>query len=110
MKLLPLIFTAILFVSNGQADISIDTQIEQIMNAPANERVERMNQLKTKLAAMNEGERKEVLQKLSADRSKGIGKNGPDHFLGSPMQHMNPNTSAQRQMNANGRPNFSNRP
>ncbi|MCK9373964.1 MAG: hypothetical protein M0P91_12285 [Sulfuricurvum sp.] len=110
MKLLPLIFTAILFVSNGQADISIDTQIEQIMNGPANERVERMNQLKTKLAAMKEEERNEALQKLSAQRGKGGGHNGSNHLLNSPMHTLNPNSSAQRQMNGNGRPDFSNRP
>lgn len=110
MKLLPLILAAILFATHAEADISIDAQIEQIMNGPPNERVERMNQLKTKLAAMKEEERKEALQQLSASRGKGVGQNGSNHLLNSPMQYMNPNSSAQRQMNGNGRPDFSNRP
>lgn len=111
MKVLTLILTALLFAGNAEADdIPIDAQIEQIMNGPANERVERMNQLKTRLAAMNEKERKEALQKLSANRSRGIDKNGQNHLLNSPMQYMGPNPSAQRQMNGNGHPDFSNRP
>ncbi len=43
---------------------SIDDQIVKIQNAPAQERVELMNRLKLRIAAMNEAEREEALNAL----------------------------------------------
>lgn len=109
MRLLPLIFTTTFLVGSVYGDVSMDAQIEQIMNAPANERVGLMNQLKTKLAGMNENERKEALQKLQNGMDRGIGKGSQSHLSPMPMQHMNGSGSTQRQMNAHTQPNFSNR-
>lgn len=109
MRLSPLIFITIFFASSVYGDISIDNHIEQIMNAPAKERVGLMNQLKIKLAAMNEDERKEALQKLQANRSRGMGKGSQNHLSAMPMQQMNSSGSGQRQMNVNTQSDFSNR-
>ena len=105
MRLLPLIFTTTFLIGSVYGDVSLDAQIEQIMSAPANERVGLMNQLKTKLAGMNESERKEALQKLQG----GMGKGSQNHLSTMPMQQMKAGGSAQRQMNAHTQPNFSNR-
>jgi len=76
----------------------MDTEIEQIMNAPANERVALMNQFKTKLANMNNNERNEALQKLQGSMNHS-GKNGNTMMHNrptlAPMQHMNTNTQMQ---------------
>ena len=105
MKFLPFLSAMIIVVSAGLGDSSIDTQIDQIMKAPANERYELMNQLKTKIATMNEAQRNEVLQKLQG----GIGKGSQNRPSDMPMQHMNRNGSQQRQMNVHTQPNFQNR-
>lgn len=105
MKFLPFLTTLMLLVSVAQCESIIDTQIDQIMKAPANERYELMNQLKTKIATMNETERNEALQKLQGGMSKG----SQNNFSGIPMQQMNRNGSTQRQMNTNTQPNFQNR-
>ncbi len=102
MRLLPLIFTTTLLIGSAYGDVSLDAQIEQIMNAPVNARVGLMNQLKTKLATMNEDERRETLQKLQGNMNREMGK-------GSQNQQMNLGGSAQRQMNTHTQPNFSNR-
>ena len=68
MKILFFISAMIALSSIAQSDSSIDAQIDQIMKAPAGKRVELMNELKTKLAAMNTNERNEALQKLSGTR------------------------------------------
>ena len=95
MKLSSLIFTTVLFVASAQGDMTIDTQIEQIMNAPASERVERMNQFKTRLATMNENERREAFQKLQANRDRGMGKGYQTPLSTMPMHQMNPNGLGQ---------------
>ncbi|MCX6061673.1 MAG: hypothetical protein NT103_05425 [Campylobacterales bacterium] len=109
MKFLPFLSTIMILVSIAQCDSMIDTQIDQIMKAPANERYELMNQLKTKIALMNENERNEALQKLQGGMGAGMGKGSQNNFSGMPMQYMNRNGSAQRQMNTNTQPNFQNR-
>jgi len=109
MRLLPLIFTTTFLVGSVYGDVSMDAQIEQIMNAPVNERVGLMNQLKTKIASMNESERNEALQKLQGGMGRGMSKGSQNHLSSMPMQHMKASGSAQRQMNAHTQPNFSNR-
>ena len=54
MKFFPFFCAMIILVSVAQGESTIDTQIDQIMKAPANERYELMNQLKTNIATMNE--------------------------------------------------------
>ncbi len=105
MKFFPFLSAMIILVSIAQGESIIDTQIDQIMKAPANERYELMNQLKTKIATMNETERNEALQKLQGGMNKG----SQNNFSGIPMQQMNQNGSTQRQMNTNTQPNFQNR-
>lgn len=51
------------------SDMSIDAQIQEIKNAPAHERVQLMNQLKTKLADMNAEQRSEAISKLRTQTS-----------------------------------------
>ena len=109
MKFLPFLSAMVILVSIALGDGSIDTQIDQIMKAPANERYELMNQLKTKIAIMNETERNEALQKLQGSIGAGIGKGSQNRPSDMPMQQMNRNGSLQRQMNAHTQPNFHNR-
>jgi hypothetical protein len=45
---------------------NIDTQIEEIQNAPSDERVELMNQFKQRLMNMNEQERSEAIAQMQA--------------------------------------------
>ncbi len=73
MKLYPLLLTLFLHSTNTWGDSSIDTEIEQIMNAPAHERVERINQFKAHLATMNELEQSEALEKLQNNKGRGRG-------------------------------------
>lgn len=107
MKLSSFIVVMLLIVGSAHGDGSVDMQIEQIMNAPANERVGLMNQLKTKLANMNNRERNEALQKLqgnmnhSSNNGSSMMHNRP---VSAPMQHMNTNTQLQ-QMNSASIPN-----
>jgi len=97
MRFSPLIFTAILLASNVYGGVSMDTQIEKIMNAPASERVGLMNQLKIKLATMNEEERKEALQKLQGGAGREMGKGSQNQLSAMPIQQINltvqPNSS-----------------
>ncbi len=97
MKLLLLLFA--LGISLVWCDDSIDTQIEQVMNAKSSERYELMNQLKSKLATMNENERNEALQKLS--RGKNLNRNGENHGSGLMLQTHQPSMSKQHQPNSN---------
>ena len=46
------------------ADLSIDEKIENIKNAPAEKRVEMMNQFKLQMAKMNQQERSNAISKL----------------------------------------------
>ncbi len=48
------------------ADATIDAQIEEIQNAPAQERVRLMNQFKKQLSAMNKEERGEAIAKMQS--------------------------------------------
>lgn len=48
----------------GLAEDSIDTQIEAIQTAPAQERVRLMNEFKKHLATMNSEERTQAIEKL----------------------------------------------
>ncbi|MCJ7765039.1 MAG: hypothetical protein MUP09_03780 [Thiovulaceae bacterium] len=48
----------------GMADATIDEQITVIKNAPAQERVQLMNQLKERLATMNASEREAAIKQL----------------------------------------------
>ena len=89
MRLLALIFTAIFFASNVYGGVSMDAQIEKIMSAPASERVGLMNQLKIKLANMNEEERKEALQKLQGGMGREMGKGSQNHLSTMPVQQIN---------------------
>lgn len=107
MKFLSLLAAIIILASAAQSDDSIDAQIEQVMNAKSSERYELMNQLKTKLATMNENERNEALQKLSG--GKNLNKNEENHGsslmlqrhqLNMQKQQMNTNRLLQNQMNA----------
>ncbi len=106
MKLSPLIVMTLLVAGSVHGDSSMDTQIEQIMNAPASQRVALMNQLKTKLANMNNSERNEALQKLQGGMNHG-GNNGNSVMhnrpASAPMQQMNTNTQLQ-QMNGASMP------
>ena len=47
-----------------EATVSVDAQIEAIQAAPAQERVQLMNQFKQRLATMNEAERTEAIAQL----------------------------------------------
>jgi len=46
------------------AELSIDAQIQEVKNAPASERVELMNALKTRLSTMNAQERNDAISEL----------------------------------------------
>lgn len=115
MKFLSFFSAMILYVSIAQGDSAIDTQIDQIMKASSSERVELMNQLKTRLATMNSHERNEALQKLSGNMGENMHSGGMNK--GSMMQNrpsfmptQQRNTApAQHQMNSNAQPNFQNR-
>ncbi len=45
-------------------DVTVDEQITEIQNAPAQERVRLMNQFKIRLATMNEADREEAITQL----------------------------------------------
>lgn len=49
------------------ADATIDAQIEKIQNAPAQERVQLMNEFKQQLATMNKEQRQEAVAKMQAE-------------------------------------------
>ena len=48
----------------AMADVTVDEQITAIKNAPAQERVQLMNQFKERLATMNESEREAAIKQL----------------------------------------------
>lgn len=66
MKLYKSIFSILLLgtLTFSFADESIDAQIQEIKNAPPQERVKLMNKLKTQLANMNAEQRSEAISKL----------------------------------------------
>lgn len=90
------ILCAILFFtlrSHLYANNAIDEEIAHILKAPQQERVEMMNQLKTKLAAMNAQERSEAIRNLQ------IGLNGSSTGMrnGQNMQMQNMHSHVQHQ-------------
>lgn len=99
MKILFLLSAVIALSSVSQSDSTIDTQINQIMQAPPNQRVELMNQLKTKIAAMNASERNEALHKLSGNM--GVPMNSMTMGQGSMIQNRSSLGPVQHQMNTN---------
>ena len=46
------------------ADVTVDQQIQEIKNAPAQERVKLMNQFKVRLRTMNEADREKAIAQL----------------------------------------------
>ena len=100
MKILFFLSTVVALSSVAYSESTIDTQINQIMQAPANQRVELMNQLKTKLAAMNATERNEALQRLSENKGINMMQSG-NMERGSMMQNRSSFSPAQQQMNTN---------
>ena len=52
----------------GLADANIDTQISQIRNAPAQDRVKMMNEFKQQMATMNKEDRSEAISRLQVQR------------------------------------------
>ena len=68
MKTITLSATALMLLGTltlGMAnEISVDEQITAIQEAPAQERVQLMNQFKTRLATMNESEREAAITQL----------------------------------------------
>lgn len=95
MKFISLSFMVTILLSSAQSDSTIDTEIEQVMNAKGSERYELMNQLKIKLATMNENERSEALQKLLSTMKVEPGGN-----IGSGFMPQTP-PSFNQQMNSN---------
>jgi hypothetical protein len=90
------ILCAILFLTllnHLYADSSIDQEIARILKAPQKERVEMMNQLKTKLAAMNAQERSEAIRKLQI----GMNGNSAGTRSGQDMSMHNMHSNVQHQ-------------
>lgn len=94
-------FTSILLLTtlygSVYAEDSMNEEIEHIMKAPQKERVELMNQFKTKLANLNEQERKEAIRKLQ------IGINGNTasyHGQTMSMHQMRSSVQQQQRMNS----------
>jgi hypothetical protein len=69
------------------AQDSIDTEIAQIMKAPPQERVKLMNQLKSKIAAMNEQERSAAIKNMQSGMSTMSNESG--QMGHSAAQHQN---------------------
>jgi hypothetical protein len=84
------------------AENSMNEEIERIMKAPQKERVELMNQFKTKLANLNEQERKEAIQKLqlgiNGDAASHKGQNMSMHQMRSSVQQQQ--QQQQQRMNS----------
>jgi hypothetical protein len=105
MKILFFLATAVALSSIAQCDSSIDMQIDKIMQAPTGERYELMNQLKAKIAAMNENERNDALQKLSGGMGMRNGMMRQNSPSSMPMQQIQPNYQNQRLVNTLNQPN-----
>lgn len=79
-------------IVHAYADSSIDQEIARILKAPQSERAEMMNQLKTKLAAMNAQERSEAIRNLQMGMNGSssvtqMGQNIPIQNIQSNIQH-----------------------
>lgn len=95
----------LLIYTYGTAE-DINTQIEAIMQMKGQERVDGMNWLKSQIAAMNEQERADALQKLQGKMLQGRlqqrmnQENGRNFVGGAQLQHQNntqqPNRQGQR--------------
>jgi len=102
MKVVFFLSTVIALSSVAHSDSTLDAQINKIMKAPASKRVELMNQLKTKIAAMNSNERNEALQKLSENMHNGnmnkasMMQNRPASMPMQPMNTMSGSTTQNR--------------
>jgi len=102
MKILFFLSAVIALSSIAHSDRTLDAQISQIMKAPASKRVELMNQLKTKIAAMNSNERNEALQKLSQNMHNGnmhkssMMQNRPASMPMQPMNTMSGSSTPNR--------------
>lgn len=86
----------LVLITHLYADSSIDQEIAQILKAPQAERVKMMNQLKTKLAAMNAQERSEAIHKLQVGMNASSG--GTRIEPNMPMQNMRSNVQHQENM------------
>lgn len=73
------------------AQNSIDDEITQIMKSPPQERVQLMNQLKSKIAAMNEQERSALLKNMQSQINSMPNSSGH-------MNHNTPPSQIQMQM------------
>ncbi|HEX5670446.1 MAG TPA: hypothetical protein VFX66_02825 [Sulfuricurvum sp.] len=105
-----IIFVALFLALNSlvYADSSIDQEIAQILKAPQAQRAQMMNQLKTKLAAMNAQERSEAIHNLQI----GLNGNSAGAGIGQNMKMQNMHSNVQHQGNIgsmNHQPNNSRR-
>lgn len=107
MKLSKSIFSILLLgsLTLSFSDMSIDAQIQEIKNAPAQERVKLMNQLKTQLADMNAEQRSEAISQLrtqtrTQDRIQSIQADNMQQMQG--IERMNQNQSADHQLMQHG--------
>ena len=85
-------------ISHLYADSSVDQEITRILQDPPKERAEMMNQLKTRLAAMNAQERSEAIRKLQIGMNGNLAgtRSGQDMS----MQNMHSNVQHQGSMGA----------
>ena len=81
------------------ADASIDTQITEIQNAPAQERVELMNQFKQQLASMNAEDRSAA---ISAMQTKMQARQGDTQAQGDMTRARMQEHAGDMQMEQNG--------
>ncbi len=105
MKKLYRLLLLLFIYSYCQAE-DINAQIEAIMQMKGQERVDRMNRLKSQIAAMNEQERADALQTLQGKMLQGRlqqrmnPENGRNFVGGAQHQHQNnsqqPNRQGQR--------------
>lgn len=105
MKKLYRLLLLLFIYSYCQAE-DINAQIEAIMQMKGQERVDRMNQLKSQIAAMNEQERADTLQTLQGKMLQGRlqqrmnQENGMNFVGGAQHQYQNnlqqPNRQGQR--------------
>ena len=72
-----------------RSSVSVTTQIEKIQNAPTQERVELMNQLKEQIAAMSPDQRRETMQQLRVQmRSQEGNEHGRDQKVMEKVEEM----------------------
>lgn len=96
MKHMIIAVLTLTLISHAYADSSIDQDIARILKAPQAERVEMMNQLKTKLAAMNAQERSEAIRNLQMGMNGSL--QGTQMGQNIPMQNIHSNIQQQSSM------------